>query len=48
MLMQPSEYTIQSSVITDDLPSQSVSLIDEKDTDCLNVYHMAYGDRWNM
>ena len=46
--MDLSEFTPISSEITENLPSKSISLIDEKDTDCMNLVHLAHGHRHGL
>ena len=48
MTMDASEFTPISSQRSDDYPSKSISMIDEKDTDCYNLVHMAHGARINL
>jgi len=46
--MDASEFTPLSSQQSSDYPSKSISIIDEKDTDCYNLVHMAHGTRYNL
>ena len=48
MTMDASEFTPISSQQSDDYPSKSISMIDEKDTDRFNIVNMANGARFQI
>jgi hypothetical protein len=48
LMAETGEFTPASSMLSDELPSKSISVIDEKDTDCMNLINIVHGHRLGL